>query len=321
MTLESYLEQLQKSAATVSAALAERIDVLGRERLLEHPHGDMARWQAAVNSLPAVTAHLDATRATVSLTSQQAADIEAIETSLKGLMPWRKGPFDFFGVSIDCEWRSDWKWQRVAPHLAPLTGRRVLDVGCGSGYHAWRMWGAGASYVLGIDPGMLFLNQFLAAKRYAPAAPVWFAPLRMEELPNKLEAFDTVFSMGVLYHRRDPLQHIAELADCLEAGGQLVIETLVVEGDECTVLMPEGRYAAMRNVWFLPSVAMLSRWLTRCGFREVRCVDVNQTSCNEQRATDWMCFQSLSDFLDPDNNNLTREGYTAPRRAVLVATK
>ena len=248
-------------------------------------------------------------------------DQETVKQALQGLIPWRKGPFAFFGVPVETEWRSDWKWQRVAPHLSPLAGRRILDVGCGSGYHCWRMAAAGASAVVGIDPTILFLVQYLAVRRFAPELPVWFLPLRMEELPAEGGQFDTVFSMGVLYHRRSPLDHLLELKGALCAGGELVLETLVVEGDERTVLMPEDRYAVMRNVFFLPSVAMLTRWLERCGFVDVRCVDESNTTVQEQRSTDWMRFQSLPDFLDPDDHRLTREGYPAPRRAVLVARK
>ena len=48
-------------------------------------------------------------------------------------------------------------------------------------------------------------------------------------------------------------------------------------------------------------------------------VDLNQTSLEEQRATEWMRFNSLKDFLDPDDVNKTAEGYPAPLRAVIVA--
>ncbi len=105
----------------------------------------------------------------------------------------------------------------------------------------------------------------------------------------------------------------------LQRGGELVLETLVVEGDENTALVPAGRYARMRNVWFLPSTAMLARWLQRCGFEQVRVVDVSTTTVEEQRSTDWMRFESLSACLDPADASLTIEGYPAPRRAVLVA--
>jgi tRNA (mo5U34)-methyltransferase len=295
------------------------------QRFDETPHGDVPRWQSALNLLPPlpnVQLRLDAPAVTLrvgqTLTREQSADLE---TGLRGLMPWRKGPFDFFGIAIDTEWRSDWKWNRVAPFLADLHGRQVLDVGCGSGYHCWRMRGAGAARVIGIDPGLLFLFQFLAVKNYLSDVPVDLLPLRIEDLPPKLQAFDTTFSMGVLYHRRSPLDHLLELKGTLRNGGELVLETLVIEGPEGASMMPEDRYGQMRNVWFLPSCATLLRWLDRCGFVNARVVDVTATSTEEQRSTDWMRFNSLQDFLDPDDPSRTIEGYPGPLRATLIANK
>lgn len=320
--LADYLARLEPALDCLLGEATAPVMALSRERLLDKPHGDLPRWRAAVEALPAGPAPCMLDRDTVTVGEPGAlVDRDALRTALAGLMPWRKGPFAFFGEHIDSEWRSDWKWRRVAPHLSDLRGRRVLDVGCGSGYHGWRMAGAGARTVLGIDPTILFLMQYLAVKRFAVDAPFWFAPLRMEELPAATAAFDTVFSMGVLYHRRSPLDHLLELRDALRPGGELVLETLVIEGDARAVLMPTGRYAAMRNVFFLPSTAQLSIWLQRCGFDRVRCVDESVTTIDEQRATRWMRFQSLPDFLDPEDSSLTREGYPAPRRAVMVARK
>ena len=95
----------------------------------------------------------------------------------------------------------------------------------------------------------------------------------------------------------------------------------MVEGDASTVLVPEDRYAQMRNVWFLPSVAALELWLRRAGFADARCVDVSLTSVEEQRSTEWMRFQSLPEFLDPQDRSRTVEGLPAPMRATLVARK
>ena len=284
-------------------------------------HGDLERWHAAVEALPTLPVEHAELREALRLEGAcDEATGAALKTALQGLIPWRKGPFELFGVHIDTEWRSDWKWSRVAPHL-DLAGKRILDVGCGNGYYMWRMLGAGAEAVVGVDPNWLFLNQFLAVKNYLPDAAAWHLPLALEELPAKLEGFDTVFSMGVLYHRRSPIDHLLDLKDALVKGGELVLETLVVEGDSEQVLVPEDRYAQMRNVWFLPSVPALERWLRRAGFEDVRCVDVSTTSVEEQRATEWMRFQSLPEFLDPADHSRTVEGLPAPTRAVLVARK
>ena len=204
-------------------------------------------------------------------------------------------------------------------HIAPLRNRLVLDVGCGNGYHCWRMLGEGARGVLGIDPMLLNVVQFQAIKRLHGEAPIFVLPLAIEAFPLESKLFDTVFSMGVLYHRRSPIDHLLELKSCLRSGGQLVLETLVVEGNDDTVLLPESRYAQMRNVWFLPSPAMLMRWLRRCGFSGVRLVDISRTTQNEQRSTDWMQFHSLKHYLDPQNPHLTCEGLPAPVRAIVVA--
>jgi tRNA (mo5U34)-methyltransferase len=288
-------------------------------------HGNAGRWLRKLQALPAVTAStcsLD----TGTLSIGTAADLTGISPphfrdQLQAFKPWRKGPIELFGQFIDTEWRSDWKWDRILPHLRPLQDRMVLDVGCGNGYHCFRMLGAGARLVVGVDPTRLFLMQFQILKKYLPDLPVFFLPLKGEQLPRPLPVFDSVFSMGVLYHRKSPFDHLEELKDCLVSGGQLVLESLVIEGDENAVLIPVDRYAQMRNVWFIPSTRVLENWLKRCGFVNIRTVDVSQTTIDEQRATQWMDFQSLNDFLDPRDPGLTVEGYPAPRRGTLIAEK
>ncbi|MDD2767879.1 MAG: tRNA 5-methoxyuridine(34)/uridine 5-oxyacetic acid(34) synthase CmoB [Methylococcus sp.] len=286
-------------------------------------HGDWPQWRAVVESLPDISpCEVDFAADAVKLGG--AGDCgtdtrQAVESALRLLHPWRKGPYDIHGICIDTEWRSDLKWRRLQGEIAPLAGRRVLDVGCGNGYHAWRMLGAGAKSVIGIDPTLLSVAQFLAVRHFAGDWPVAVLPLGIEDFPAETRAFDTVFSMGVLYHRRSPFDHLAELKGCLEPGGELVLETLVVEGEAGSVLVPEGRYAQMRNVWFIPSPPTLLSWLVRAGFRNARLVDVSLTTPEEQRSTGWMRFQSLADFLDPDDPAHTAEGYPAPRRAVFLA--
>lgn len=304
----------------------EPLEALLKHKLQDRPHGDLGRWLAALEQLPERmpdTIQLDQARVGASTDRVfSALEQQAFEASLLQLSPWRKGPFELFGTHIDTEWRSDWKWERIIPHISPLQNRQVLDVGCGSGYHCWRMLGAGARRVIGIDPSFLFLVQFEAIKKYCgQGAPIHLLPVRMEDVPPGLESFDTTFSMGVLYHRRSPIDHLLELKGTLRKGGELVLETLVTEGDIGHALVPEDRYAMMRNVWFIPSIPTLELWLRRAGFSRVRCIESNYTSTEEQRATPWMQFQSLASFLDPEDPGRTIEGYPAPKRATFVATK
>lgn len=287
----------------------------------EKRYGDLKRWRESLHLLPELEAtEINLNGAFVGVGGDVREITRAtLEQALRGLHPWRKGPFSLFGVDIETEWRSDFKWERLATAISPLTGRRVLDVGCGSGYHCWRMRGAGAAEVIGIDPTPLFVLQFKAIQKYLKEPSVHVLPLALEQLPPKLGAFDTVFSMGVLYHRRSPIDHLTDLRDCLSSGGELVLETLVVEGDEQTVFVPQGRYARMGNVWFLPSPSALIAWLQKVGFQDMKLVDINQTSLEEQRSTDWMTFHSLANFLDPEDPNKTIEGHPAPRRAIITA--
>ena len=282
------------------------------------------QWLNSIKHLPTIKPYQIDLLNSVTVETEQPISIgdqQRITQLLKNMMPWRKGPFHLYGINIDTEWRSDWKWERLIPHINNLEGQTVLDVGCNSGYHLWRMVGAGAKLAVGIDPMALYLCQFEAIRKLlGNDQRAHLLPLGIEELP-KLNAFDTVFSMGVLYHRRSPLDHLFQLKDQLVDGGQLVLETLVIDGELHQALMPGERYAQMRNVYFIPSVPTMINWLHKCGFSDVKMVDKSVTSLDEQRKTEWMTSDSLADFLDPNDSSKTIEGYPAPMRAVFIAKK
>jgi tRNA (mo5U34)-methyltransferase len=272
-------------------------------RLSAAHHGDYPRWAGIVDAVAGLR-----------------GDTTALKAALLELSPWRKGPFDIAGVHIDAEWRSDLKWARLSGALEPLDGRRILDVGCGNGWYALQMRAKGARLVIGVDPTLLYVMQFLAVSRLVATSGVFVLPLRLEELPRPAQAFDTTFSMGVLYHQRSPLEHLRELRGTLRAGGQLLLETIVLPGDDPRAATPPGRYARMKNVWLLPTLSELDTWLDRTGFRDVQVVDVSLTTSDEQRRTEWMTYESLADALDPADPARTIEGWPAPRRAVITAT-
>lgn len=250
-----------------------------------------------------------------------ASDLDAtgrvkLTDALHGLSPWRKGPFSLFGVRIDAEWRSDLKWARIVPHL-DLEGAHVLDVGCGNGYYGWRMLQAGAASVTGIDPSLLFVLQHAAVACYADDPRNLVLPLALEDLEPG-PAFDVVLSMGVVYHRRDPAGHVRALARQAHRDTVVVLESLVVDGGP---IERPARYARMRNVHVIPDVATLAGWLEAAGFATVRLVDRTVTATAEQHSTPWMTYQSLADALDPADPTRTVEGYPAPERAVMIASR
>ncbi|WP_075187975.1 tRNA 5-methoxyuridine(34)/uridine 5-oxyacetic acid(34) synthase CmoB [Teredinibacter haidensis] len=315
------LTQLKNSAL---CEWAETLPAQITSGLSEQRYGDLPSWYHALNSLPKVKSTYTYFGDKVTIGKREELSTEQyqqLESALRSLIPWRKGPFELFGLHIDTEWRSDWKWQRLQRHIAPLKDRNVLDVGCGNGYHCWRMYGEGASQVIGIDPSPRFIVQFYMVKHFLENCSVDLLPVGIEALPPKMEYFDTTFSMGVLYHRRSPMDHLLELRDTLKPGGELVLETLVIDGGIGDALVPEGRYGKMNNVWFLPSVPTLLSWLKKCGFVNARCINQCTTDTKEQRTTDWMQFQSLEDFLDPTAPDKTIEGHPGPVRAVIVANK
>ncbi len=284
-------------------------------------HGNYARWNDALSCLPPIDdlqVYLDRPAVTIDGVCENR---DSLFQALKSLMPWRKGPYRFADILIDSEWRSDFKWDRLKAQLAPLENRRVLDIGCGNGYHCWRMLSASPQLVLGIEPSVLFNLQFQAVQKYLNRPEICLLPIGIEQMPAEMDWFDTVFSMGILYHRKSPIDHLLQLKGLLASGGELCLETLVIEGGHGDILLPKDRYARMKNVWFIPSAPELANWLERCGFTNVRIADISATTRDEQRVTEWMQFESLSDSLDSQNTDLTVEGLPAPKRALLFANK
>ncbi len=283
-------------------------------------NGNIPKWTIALDALKAMPkGKIELNEPYISI-NQNSLDSEILESAFKKLLPWRKGPFMFNNLKLESEWQGDLKWKRLQKHITPLKNRRVLDVGAGNGYFTLRMAMEGAKKVLGIEPFLLFNYQYAAIKSLiSNEINVMLLPIRLEEMPSSA-TFDSVFSMGVLYHQRSHMEHLLKLKDMMAPGAELILETLVVEGPKGYVLIPEGRYAQMRNVHCLPSIETLKSWLADANFNNIKVVDISKTSPKEQRRTEWIGDNaaSLEDFLDPSDPSLTKEGYPAPTRVIII---
>lgn len=243
---------------------------------------------------------------------------ERLRELIRLLMPWRKGPFRICGEFIDAEWRSDMKWQRIAPHLPSLKNKRVIDVGCSNGYYLFRMLAQNPALVLGVDPDERSFLSFQLLQKFAQQPKLSCELLGVSELEAFAGCFDVALCMGVFYHRKDPVECLRQVRALLVPGGTAVIEGLGLKDARAELLQVRGRYAKMRNVYAIPSVQTLLSWMEEAGFRNSRLISSAAVTSVEQRRTELMPFESLEDFLDPSDPSRTIEGYPAPWRIAVL---
>ncbi|WP_458701546.1 tRNA 5-methoxyuridine(34)/uridine 5-oxyacetic acid(34) synthase CmoB [Sulfurospirillum sp. 1307] len=248
-----------------------------------------------------------------------ASTLEQIHNSALGLRPWRKGPFKVFDTFIDTEWKSFIKYNLIKPYFN-LEDKIVGDIGCNNGYYLFRMLEENPKKLVGFDPSALCKMQFDFINHFAKT-PIRFEMLGVEHLPYFEHKFDVLFCLGVLYHRPNPVQTLKDLYNSLNKNGEVIIDTFMIDGDEPYALCPGKTYSKIPNVYFVPTIKALQNWSIKAKFSDFELLEIKKTELNEQRRTDWILGESLNDFLDPNNPDLTIEGYPAPKRAYVKLKK
>ncbi|MBF0279289.1 MAG: tRNA 5-methoxyuridine(34)/uridine 5-oxyacetic acid(34) synthase CmoB [SAR324 cluster bacterium] len=300
------------------------IQQLRAERQLWLNRESNAAFKDALELIPAIQSDpiiCDSTVRIGKLEELTPTQKEHLEDALKTFIPWRKGPFEVFGTYIDAEWKSDLKWERVLPVLDSLKGKKVADIGCNNGYYMFRMAAHEPDIVIGLDPTVRYWYTFQFLQRFAQIDCLHFELLGVEHIDFFPSFFDTIFCMGILYHHPDPVGMLRKIWKAMKPQGQLIVETLGIPGETSTALFPEKRYAKVPGTWFVPTQICLVNWLQRSGFREVTPFYAQKLTSNEQRKTKWAPFESLEDFLDPEDDSKTVEGYPAPWRFYVHARK
>lgn len=247
--------------------------------------------------------------------------LRALAKALQLLKPWRKGPIVFHGrddaFTIDAEWQSHWKWQRLVGFLPEIRDRVVLDIGANNGFYSYHLAEYRPSALVSIDPTSLYAAQ--CAALYAASTPpgASFAPVGLDVLHHAPASVDVLLLMGILYHHSDPVGVLRLCRDALTKGGDLLIETIVIEGEGDVALFPSGRYAGARGFYFLPTLRCLESWIRRSGLRVHTMSAPAFTTPEEQRSTAWRDGPSLAEGLHPDDASRTIEGHPAPQRVIL----
>ncbi|MDR1284735.1 MAG: tRNA 5-methoxyuridine(34)/uridine 5-oxyacetic acid(34) synthase CmoB [Campylobacteraceae bacterium] len=244
---------------------------------------------------------------------------QQIKDTAISLRSWRKGPFQIENLFIDAEWKSFIKYNLLRPHF-DLNGKKVADIGCNNGYYLFKMLENNPKKLIGFDPVSLFWCQFDFINHFAKT-DILYELLGVEDLPDYKEKFDVIFCLGVLYHRSDPLGCLKSLFNGLEKDGELFLDTFMIDGDEDMALCPKESYSKISNVYFIPTVNALKNWCERVGFSKFEVLAKRPTDVTEQRKTEWILGQSLEDFLDPNDNSKTIEGYPSPKRVYVKIKK
>ncbi|MBS9778774.1 MAG: tRNA 5-methoxyuridine(34)/uridine 5-oxyacetic acid(34) synthase CmoB [Campylobacteraceae bacterium] len=288
-----------------------------REKWLEWKN--IAPLRQKLQNLPKLDAKL-ACKDTISLEADvNASEMSKINELALELKSWRKGPFDVFGTFIDSEWQSFIKYNLLESHF-DLQDKIVGDIGCNNGYYLFRMLTQKPKKLIGFDPSPLYKTQFDFINFYAKT-DITYELLGVEHLPIYDTKFDTLFCLGVLYHRHNPIETLKHLQKSLHVNGELILDTFYICGDSEMVLSPNKTYSKIPNVHFVPTIKALQNWCEKAGFDEFEVLETKKTDSNEQRKTSWINSQSLEDFLDPKNPNLTIEGYEAPQRVYVKVKK
>ncbi len=296
------------------------INSIRQERLKWLNFKDIAPLWQEINKLPnyETTVGLDDI-VTIQTEPLEQDGQDQIDTLARAMKPWRKGPFQINSLFIDTEWQSFIKYNLLEPYFS-LEGKTVGDIGCNNGYYLFRMLKHKPKKLVGFDPSALFYTQFSFINHFIKS-DIAYELLGVEHLGMYEHKFDVLFCLGVLYHRSDPIATLKSLYKGLENGGELFLDTFMIDGEEDVALTPFERYSKIPNIYFIPTINALKNWCHRAGFKDVEVLTVKTTDKTEQRKTDWIDSQSLEDFLDPQNPNLTVEGYPAPKRVYIKAVK
>ena len=271
--------------------------------------------------------NLESTKEAFSLYFHNATynEFKALQDLVLDLKPWRKGPFCLYHVDsssqfyIDSEWQSNKKMKLILKALDTighnLKDKVVLDVGCNNGYYMFDLALRGVKHITGIDPIAIFFLQFYFFYKLSNISHCAFRLLGVQDVAKLNAKYDLILCLGVLYHRKEPLQTLKQLKSILVQNGIVLLETLILQDSNATCLCPYPTYAKMPNVFYIFSPQALQNLALHAGFKSCEILSYSYTDNTEQRSTDFINKKSLGDHLTLTQ---TIEGYPPACRGIFV---
>lgn len=133
------------------------------------------------------------------------------------------------------------EWPSLEPLLPDFTGKRVLDLGCGYGWHCSYAAQQGAAYVLGIDNSQRMLE---VAKTKNNAPEIQYRQASIDQLSLPEESFDVVFSSLAIHYLPDYPGLVEQVKSWLVPGGDFVFSVehpiFTAQGPQDWVYGPKG---------------------------------------------------------------------------------
>ncbi len=111
------------------------------------------------------------------------------------------------------------EWSQLQKLLPDFKKKRILDLGCGYGWHCKYAADHGAAAVLGTDISQKMIQ---TAQRINSAAHIEYRCTAMEDLRFPADTFDAVISSLAFHYIRDFKPLVANIAKWLKTGGSLV---------------------------------------------------------------------------------------------------
>lgn len=115
--------------------------------------------------------------------------------------------------------RAAGEWHELKRMLPDFTGARVLDLGCGFGWHCVYAAEHGAAAVLGLDISVRMLER---ARALSAGRPIVYRRVALEDYEYPPEAFDVVISSLAFHYVKDFGAVARKVARTLRTGGAFV---------------------------------------------------------------------------------------------------